>query len=272
MRRDVPGFRMVWIVGHRGSPSKEPENTFPSYEQAERDGATALEVDICVTADDELLVWHDCHPSSVEARLRQWNLEPQTRFSPRRFERPVREMTLDEARASLGYEDASAYLPTLGEVFEWSHAHPRIGLVFLDVKVPASSVHLVPVVLRRLAELPRPRFDVVLECAEPATASELRRLGAPWQLGLDVWTRSGLEQAFRLGVDWTCAQKPRPMQWPFPSARQRSIIKHAPPSKICAFNINDEKEMHRLLDMGVDAIMTDLPETLAGVVSARSVA
>lgn len=260
---------MVWIVGHRGSPSKEPENTFPSYERAERDGATALEIDICVTADDELLVWHDCHPASVEARLRQWNLEPQTKHCPRTFERPVREMTLAEARASLGYEGALAHLPTLGEVFEWSHAHPRIGLVFIDVKLPASSAHLAPVVLRRLAELPRPRFDFVLECAEVAIASEMRRLGTRHMLGLDVWKRRGLDQAFRLGVDWTCAQKPRPIQWPFPSARLRSVIRDAPSRNVCAFNLNDPDEMRRVLDMGVDAIMTDHPEVLAQIVASR---
>lgn len=256
---------MVWIVGHRGSPAKEPENTFASYEQAERDGANALEIDICVTADDELLVWHDCHPAAVDARLRQWNLEPETKYCPRSFDRPVREMTLAEARASLGYEDVTVHIPTLGEVFEWSHAHPRIGLMFIDVKLPASSVHLVPIVLRRLEQLPRPRFDVVLECAEITIASAMRRLGARHMLALDVWKRHGLEQAHRLGVEWTCAQKPRPVQWPFPSARLRSVVRNAPSRNVCAFNINDPKEMRRLLDMGVDAIMTDRPELLARV-------
>jgi glycerophosphoryl diester phosphodiesterase len=263
---------MVWNVGHRGSPSKEPENTFPSYEQAERDGANALEVDICVTADDELLIWHDCHPSAVEARLRQWNLEPQTKYCPRSFERPVREMTLAEARATLGYENVSAYLPTLGEVFEWSHAHPQIGLVFVDVKLSAANVHLVPTVLRRLEQLPRPNCEVVLECAEHAIASEMRRLGVRYPLGLDVWKKRGLEQAFRLGVDWTCAQKPRHVQWPFPSTRLRSVVRNAQSKNVCAFNINGAGEMATMLDMGVDAIMTDRPDVLAEVVASRRVA
>ena len=258
---------MVWIVGHRGSPAKEPENTFPSYERAERDGATGLELDICVTADDELVVWHDCHPAALEARLRQWNLEPQTKYCPRPFERPVREMTLTEARASLGYEDVDVHIPTLGEVFEWSHDHRRIGLLFIDVKLPASAAHLVPIVLARLAQLPRPNFDIVLECAEPKIASAMRRLGTRSKLGLDVWKENGLEQAFRLGVEWTCAQKPRPVQWPFPFARLRSIIRRAPSQNVCAFNINDENEMRRLIAMGVDAIMTDKPELLASLVS-----
>lgn len=262
---------MVWIVGHRGSPTVEPENTFPSYEQAvERDGANALEVDICVTADDELLLWHDCHPAALEARLRQWNLEPHTKYCPRRFERPVREMTLADARASLGYSGASAYLPTLGELFEWSHDHPRVGLVFLDVKLSARNAHLVPTVLRRLAQLPRPRFDFVLECAEPKVASEMRRLGTRHMLGLDVWKKKGIDQAYRLGVDWTCAQKPRTIQWPFPARRQHWVIEHAPSKYRCAFNINDQGEMRSLLDVGVDAIQTDRPALLRQVVEERS--
>jgi glycerophosphoryl diester phosphodiesterase len=39
--------------------------------------------------------------------------------------------------------------------------------------------------------------------------------------------------------------------------------------RVDAWTVNDPAEMHRLLDLGVDVVMTDLPETLAGVLAER---
>jgi glycerophosphoryl diester phosphodiesterase len=44
---------------------------------------------------------------------------------------------------------------------------------------------------------------------------------------------------------------------------------HARGVRIDAWTINDPAEMHRLLDLGVDVVMTDLPEALAGVLAER---
>ena len=50
-------------------------------------------------------------------------------------------------------------------------------------------------------------------------------------------------------------------------ARLRSTIRRASSKNVCAFNINDETEMRELIDLGVDAIMTDRPDMLARVVT-----
>lgn len=271
----VRSFAPFWVVGHRGSPCEEAENTLPSFERAiERDGANALEMDICVTRDGELLVWHDFDPSAVEARLRQMNLEPQTRYPPRIFQRRVCEMTLEEARGELGYVGVDAYLPTLGDVFEWSRAHPRLGLVFLDLKLPAERTDLVAPFLARLerlaAESP-PKFTFVIECAIVDVASELRRQGSPHPLAIDVAKTSALDAVWRLGVEWACAQKPRPGQALLPFARQKRILDRLEDVQRCAFTINDEDEMNALLDRGVSAIQTDRPARLRELADRRGV-
>lgn len=265
-----------WVVGHRGSPCEEVENTLPSFERAlERDGANALEMDICVTRDDELLVWHDFDPASLEARLRQWNLEPANKYRPRTFDRTVRDMTLAEARRTLGHVDVESHLPTLGEVFDWSRAHPRLGLVFLDMKIPEERVDLVPVFLRRLERIAAehaPRFSFVLESGRPAVVSELRRLGARHPLALDVYDKGALDAIWRLGVEWGCVQKPFPGQALFPFFSQKRLIRRLRRHHVvepCAFTINEESEMRALLDLGVSAILTDRPARLRSVVDRR---
>jgi glycerophosphoryl diester phosphodiesterase len=45
---------------------------------------------------------------------------------------------------------------------------------------------------------------------------------------------------------------------------------HSRGVRVDAWTVNDPDEMHRLLDLGVDVVMTDLPETLAGVLAERS--
>ena len=57
---DAPTLlRVPNIIGHRGMPSEQVENTLPSAVAAHEAGADSLEVDIYLSADDELFVVHD---------------------------------------------------------------------------------------------------------------------------------------------------------------------------------------------------------------------
>jgi hypothetical protein len=47
------------IIGHRGAPNQACENTLESFAQALRLGANALELDVSITHDGHLVLWHD---------------------------------------------------------------------------------------------------------------------------------------------------------------------------------------------------------------------
>jgi glycerophosphoryl diester phosphodiesterase len=47
------------ITGHRGALGSEPENTLRSFRRAVQDGCDEIELDLRVTADNELVVMHD---------------------------------------------------------------------------------------------------------------------------------------------------------------------------------------------------------------------
>ena len=49
----------VEIIGHRGSPRRQRENTLPSFRQAFADGAVAVELDVHGTTDGVVVVHHD---------------------------------------------------------------------------------------------------------------------------------------------------------------------------------------------------------------------
>lgn len=50
---------MVKIMGHRGAPAYEPENTLRSIRRALKMGVAAVEVDVQLTKDGRLVVIHD---------------------------------------------------------------------------------------------------------------------------------------------------------------------------------------------------------------------
>lgn len=48
-----------YVIGHRGSPHSELENTLASFDRAEADGADGIELDVRLTSDGEAVVFHD---------------------------------------------------------------------------------------------------------------------------------------------------------------------------------------------------------------------
>jgi glycerophosphoryl diester phosphodiesterase len=52
-------MRKILVHGHRGCRAVRPENTLPAFEHALKVGVDALEMDLCVTADDVLVASHD---------------------------------------------------------------------------------------------------------------------------------------------------------------------------------------------------------------------
>lgn len=49
----------ILVLGHRGAPLKEIENTIPSFKRAISDGADGVELDVRLTKDNHLIVSHD---------------------------------------------------------------------------------------------------------------------------------------------------------------------------------------------------------------------
>src|SRR4030095_13565486 len=59
----APGVTMTLtiprIIGHRGAAKAAPENTLESLREAKRQGATWVEVDAKLTADNQIILLHD---------------------------------------------------------------------------------------------------------------------------------------------------------------------------------------------------------------------
>lgn len=72
--RDLDLGERPWILGHRGAPGNALENTLESFASARRQGANGIELDLQLSRDGTLFVFHDWtlerlagDPRSVEA-------------------------------------------------------------------------------------------------------------------------------------------------------------------------------------------------------------
>jgi len=67
---------MTFIIGHRGARNEAPENTLQSFMLAQNNGCLAFEIDVRLSKDNELMVFHDQtlgRMTGVYDRFRNWS-------------------------------------------------------------------------------------------------------------------------------------------------------------------------------------------------------
>lgn len=139
-----PGHDFL-LIGHRGAPNHACENTLESFEQALRLGANALELDVSMTRDGQLVLWHDWG-HTLESGVRSTGLcglvHPAllTPLLP-----PLHEVTLEEVLRDYGYKQAGHRVPVamFAAFVERFAQDTRARFFFLDLKIPADLPHWV---------------------------------------------------------------------------------------------------------------------------------
>lgn len=240
----------VLAFAHRGGANAHPENTMPAFEHAVSLGYRYIETDVHVTKDGVLLAFHDDKLDRVTDR-----------------KGIIAEMTYDEIRGAkvAGQEP----IPLMAELFD---AFPDVK-INIDPKADASVAPLIKAI-REAGALER----VGIGSFSDARLAEMRA-----ELGPGLCTSMGPVSTARLrfgswsgplGFLWGgfaagCAQLPV-SQYGIPLVNQR-LVEHAHELglQVHVWTIDDPAEMRRLLDIGVDGLMTDELEVLKSVLEAR---
>ncbi|MEJ7844970.1 MAG: glycerophosphodiester phosphodiesterase [Acidimicrobiales bacterium] len=230
---------------HRGGAGEVPENTLPAFEHAVGLGYRYLETDVHATADGVLVAFHDDRLDRVTDRT---GLIADLPWS-----------TVREARV-----DGREPIPLLEDLLG---AFPGARLN-IDAKSDASVEGLVDV-LRRADAVDRvcvAAFDDGrigrLVAALPGVCESM----GPRQLARLMGAAAGLPVGKFTGQ---CAQVPV-RRGPVTIVTPRFVAAaHARGIHVHVWTIDDADEMHRLLDVGVDGIMTDRPAVLRDVLTER---
>ncbi|MFW5825582.1 MAG: glycerophosphodiester phosphodiesterase [Marinobacter sp.] len=231
-------------TAHRGNAFAAPENTASALERAIKDGADYLEVDVRMTADGELILWHDVDLARVVGRPERiselnWNdirhLDVGAWFSPDyKGERIVR----------------------LKELIRM--ARDRAGL-FLDLKPDHNSRDLTREVVRMLRQ-ENAVEGTVIAAAERHVLNEARAMEPSLRTALLAEFIIGPldNEGFDiLGLRYNQANAAAVAR-----ARQLGYELHV-------WTVNQPAVMSRMIDMGVDNIITDRPDVLAQILSER---
>lgn len=214
-------------MGHRGAAAHAPENTLPSILRGIELGATWIEVDVwCV--EDELAVHHD------ETLERTTN-----GFGP----------IFEHSKTQLRALDAGggARIPWLSEVLEVCAAH-EVG-VNVELKGEATGARI-----SSYLEEAGNRADVIVssfKLPELQAATGLRRALLTEFMGPWVWALAGEIEAWALNPRHDLVDA------------QMLSRAHDLGMRVNAWTVNAPEEISRLLDLGVDGIITDHPERFA---------
>lgn len=251
------------LFAHRGGSSIAPENTLEAFRAGLAAGADRLELDVHATADGQVVVFHDA------------TLDRTTDGSG-----PVREVTLAELRrldagarfagpsGDFPFRGRGIVVPTLDELLE---ALPGVALN-IEVKQDAPAIEraVLEVLARHGAR------DRVLLAAEDAAIMERIRAADPDGLTgfstADVLEFFGRLEAGTLG-GWLPpgAALQIPPSWEGTDLVTPSSVEaaHRLGLEVHVWTIDDPGEIDRLLDLGVDGIMTDDPPVAAAVFARR---
>lgn len=277
--RAMPNFL---VIGHHGAPNEIAENTIPSMARAISDGANAVEIDVCVTKDDVIVLWHDRDPDDAVSLARQVDGQgllyvPSVPEIGSVWRRPVPELTLDELRAHYGYakfgqsQDSSAVIATLDEFLDWARGEKKLKAVYVDSKMVASEVgHLVPLIERISSDdaLSHVRFVFLSTDNDMVMTLEAERK----RLGVDS-PRVAFDSEQPGALDTTIADGLRDLSIGLTPSRTWSGLKvevsdavnardAGQVDSVMVWTIDRETELGELLYYSVDGIITDEPTLL----------
>lgn len=234
----------VSVTAHRGSSLKAPENTLPAIRQAVADGADYVEVDARQTADGHVVLHHD-------ASLYR------TTGDPRRvWEVPFDELRQLDAGSRFDPTFAGERIPTLEEAIEAVRGQARL---YVEIK---TSPHTPDLTRKVVATLRAADFvnQARLGAMAPGPLHQALAMEPGLKTTLFVQFSIGpLERRFdALGLRHTLVS----------ADRVRDAHRHG--QEIHVWTVNDPRRMSRLIDLGVDHIITDRPDVLATLLADRA--
>ena len=239
------------VIGHRGYCSIAPENTLPSFKLAKTAGADLVELDYHHTKDGELIVIHDPTLDRTTDAVAKWGrskvcVETKT----------LAELKTLDAGKWFDPQFAGTRLPTLKEALDLiqdgnmtlierkgGDAAACIKLLHERQLINQVIVHAFD--WKYLADFHQQEPRQVLSALGPLSYREGKKLTEQEKFLSERW----VDEALKAGV--------RAMGWNHQVTKEAMAYAHQQKLKVWIYTINDPAEANRLLDLGVDGIITN---------------
>ena len=293
--------KKIDIIGHRGAAGLVPENTLAAFQKACEIGVDAIELDVLLTADGQIVVHHDyaLKPEIARTPDGDWLSRPGPAIGKLSLKKLK---TYDVGRLKPGTRYSRRYpvqqpvdgerIPTLNEVISLldTYCDPATPL-WIEVKTNPEKPDLTPApetvadavvkLLRRqnFADRARalsfdwrtlryvqriaPDIDTVYLSLEGRSLNNIKagRPGAsPWMAGIDIDDFGGsIPQAVKAAGGRYWAPYHKHLTYGLlTEARELGI-------QVYVWTPDKRTDMVRLIEMGVDGIITNRPDVLKSV-------
>jgi len=235
----------VEITAHRGSSLRAPENTLAAIELAINEGADYAEIDVQETADGVVVVIHDRELKRVTGVTRDiWDVT-------------YAELSELDAGSWFSDEFAAERIPSLQDAIDMAR-----GRIKLNIELKFNSRE--EALAERTVELIHRNGvgdEVIVTSLSSRGLAETGRLDPSLERGFIVARSVG--NPWRLDVDFLSVDLGLVDQT---TARRA----HNAGKQVHVWSVNDPVEMSRLIDLGVDNIITDDPLVAREVLQARA--
>ena len=236
-----PG-RDVCIVAHRGSSSAAPENTLAAFRRALADGADAVELDVRLTADDELVVIHDARLGRTTSGRGR-----------------VAALTLAELRrldAGSWFNGRHQSIPTLEEVLDAVPTSVGVNVELKAERVDRKARILAERCCRLVSRSGRGESVLVTSFTYPLVALvKKHHPSIPAGILLHPLrqsARSPVRAALSMGADYIVFGRRTLTRRLTENAHEMGI-------RVAEYTVNTEYRLRRAKRYGVDAVITNLP-------------
>jgi glycerophosphoryl diester phosphodiesterase len=235
---DLPG---PVIIAHRGDKTHAPENTLPAFTAAAENGADAIECDVKLTADGQVIVLHDQTVNRTTNGSGKISNLPFT---------VVREL---DAGAWFSDVFRGECIPTLDEVFEMVGKRMYINVELTNYATPGDDlVTKVVDLVKKHGLQSKMLFSSFFARNLQITRSLLPEVprGLLCKRGmLGFWGRT-----FGWRGDYFAMH-------PFLTDVTPTLVNRVQASskRVHAWTVNSEEDLMRMIDIGMDAIITDDP-------------
>ena len=240
------------LIGHRGARFEAPENTLAGFRHAIGLGLDAVEFDVRVTRDNELVVIHD---STVD-RTTNGTGEVSS-FS-------LAELRELDARAEFADWPEVCRIPTLVEVLD---VVDRLPTILIEIKQRVNHDDpggLEPIVARIVNEVRTRGLNgrVAITSFDPLVLEMLKRIGPELRTGLigDWDTYAAIDDALRLGAFQGDARHTTSSPGIIAAARDAGL-------RMVSWPCNSAAEFKKVAAWGVDAVTTDNPTLIMSLLN-----
>lgn len=217
--------RPVELIAHRGANREAPENTLPAFRRALELGVDGIELDVQVTKEGVPVVHHDPMVTAAASPV------------------PISSLTLAELRSL-------SEAPSLDEVLDLVNGRCR---VYVEIKAPAATEAVVPRLKSR-------RTWCAIHSFDHRVATRAATLDRELTIGI-------LLVSYLIDVVAAMRAASARDVWQHADYVDRALVDQVQGAggRLIAWTVNDADRARAFVELGVDAICTDVPRELLPV-------